>query len=109
LTLHVTAPVTELPAPETLAVKICAAPSLTVAIVGETLTAMLSDSVTVATALACESALLTAVMLTLLTEGKIDGAWYKPVAEIVPAAAFPPVTPFTSQVTFVFAVPVTVA
>jgi hypothetical protein len=62
-----------------------------------------------AEALACESALLTAVTVTLAGDGKSTGALYKPPAEIVPRLAFPPATLFTNQRTLVSAAPVTVA
>jgi hypothetical protein len=41
--------------------------------------------------------------------GTTAGAVYNPFASIVPALAFPPVTPFTCQVTAVFDVPLTAA
>jgi len=41
--------------------------------------------------------------------GTTAGAVYNPFASIVPALAFPPVTPFTCQVTAVFEVPLTAA
>jgi hypothetical protein len=41
--------------------------------------------------------------------GSEEGAVYSPAVEIVPTVAFPPVVPFTCQVTAVLEVPVTVA
>jgi len=70
---------------------------------------MLSISATLADALTCGSALLTASTITVAGEGISSGAVYNPAVEIVPAAALPPVTPFTSHVTLVFAAPATVA
>src|SRR5208282_6440485 len=40
--------------------------------------------------------------------GMADGAVYRPLVEIVPHVEFPPVTPFTCQVTVVSVAPVTV-
>ena len=56
-----------------------------------------------------ESAALVAVTARVAGEGKSGGAVNAPVAVIVPVAALPPGTPFTAQVTFVFAVFMTVA
>ena len=39
----------------------------------------------------------------------LDGAVYRPEVEIVPSVEFPPVMPFTDQVTAVLEVPLTVA
>jgi hypothetical protein len=47
--------------------------------------------------------------VTVGGEGRIPGAVYTPLAEIVPIVGFPPVTAFTFQVTVVFVVPVTPA
>ena len=55
------------------------------------------------------SATLTARMLTVDGEGTVPGAVYKPVDEIVPTLEFPPLIPFTCQVTLVSAVFSTVA
>jgi hypothetical protein len=55
------------------------------------------------------SAWLVAVICTDAGDGKSAGAVYTPPEEIVPAAALPPATPFTLQLTLVFAVFVTVA
>jgi len=72
-TAHVT-PVAELPAPETVAVKVCAPPAVTVVVAGEMVIVMLSVNVRVATALARGSASLTAVTVTAVIVGKIAGA-----------------------------------
>jgi hypothetical protein len=48
-------------------------------------------------------------MLTVFGEGSVAGGVYRPVAEIVPVAAAPPLTPFTSHVTAVLVLLVTVA
>ena len=56
-----------------------------------------------------ESACETAVTVTGFGLGRAAGALYKPFEEIVPTVEFPPVMLFTSQVTAVFDVPVTVA
>jgi hypothetical protein len=48
-------------------------------------------------------------MLTTAGDGTVAGAWYMPVASMVPCATSPPVTPFTCQTTAVFEVFVTVA
>jgi ABC-type Fe3+-hydroxamate transport system substrate-binding protein len=101
--------ITEVFDPAAVAVKICAPPVTTVAIAGETVTPMLADKVTVAVALACGSALLTAVTVTVVPVGRIPGARYRPAVEIAPEVELPPATPFTSQMTFVFELPVTVA
>ena len=47
--------------------------------------------------------------VTLALVGRIAGAVKMPTAEIVPVAVLPPLTPFTSQLTFVFVLPVIVA
>jgi len=108
-TLQVTA-VEGLPVPGvTVAVKSCAVEVETVAEVGSTLIAMLSCNVTVTEALSFGLTCATAVTVTLEPGGKIVGAVNSPAAEIVPVVAPPPLTPFTSHVTFVFASPVTVA
>jgi hypothetical protein len=90
-------------------VNTCVPPVGRVAVAGNTLTEILSCSVTAAELLACGSAALTAVMVALGGEGNIAGAAYIPVAEIVPLPGPPLGTPFTCHVTFVFDVPVTVA
>jgi hypothetical protein len=58
---------------------------------------------------ALAEAALAAETVTTWAEGITAGAAYKPLAEIVPVAAEPPVTPFTCQVTAWLVVPVTVA
>src|SRR5690242_11632296 len=55
------------------------------------------------------SATLTARTVTVACEGGFPGAVYRPVVEIVPSVPFPPVIPFTCQVTRVSAVFWTVA
>ena len=108
-TLQVTA-VDGLPVPGvTVAVKSCAADVESVAEVGSTLIAMLSCNVTAMEALSFGLTCATAVTLTFEPGGRIIGAVNRPIAEIVPVVAPPPVTPFTSHVTFVSASPVTVA
>ena len=76
---------------------------------GETATTTSSLRFTGTEEFACESAWLTAETVTLAGAGRIAGAEYNPVAEIVPTFALPPVTPFTSHVTFVFELPATLA
>jgi hypothetical protein len=56
-----------------------------------------------------ESAWLVAVTCTIAGEGRSAGAVYTPTLEIVPTAAFPPVTPFTLQVTLLLLVFATIA
>ena len=58
---------------------------------------------------ASESAALMALTVTMFGFGKLTGAVKTPADVIVPAAALPPVTPFTCQVTDEFDVPLTVA
>ena len=65
------------------------------------------SSVTAAVALAVASAELVAVTVTVLGFGNVCGATYCPAELMVPAATFPPATPFTDQVTAVLFVPVT--
>ena len=108
LTLQAT-PVTELPEPETDAVKTCAPPVGTVAVSGEIFTVMLSVSVTFAEPETVASAALIAVMVTPGVDGRIAGAVYSPAVEIVPSVALPLTAPFTSQVTAVLEVPASVA
>jgi hypothetical protein len=67
-------------------------------------------SVTVADPDFVTSACDTAVTITgLFGLGTTAGAAYNPFASTIPALALPPVTPFTCQVTAVFAVPLTAA
>jgi predicted polyphosphate/ATP-dependent NAD kinase len=80
-----------------------------VTVPGVTFTEMLSCDVTAAELLTRGSATLTAVTVALGGDGKIVGAAYNPVEEIVPLLALPPGTPFTCHVTLVFEVPVTLA
>ena len=56
-----------------------------------------------------ESAVETAVIVTLDGFGATAGAVYSPDELIVPAVEFPPCTPPALQVTLIFDVPVTVA
>ena len=107
-TLHVTA-IDGLPVPVMDAVNTCAAPVARVAEAGSTLTTMLSCRVTLAEALSLGLAWLTAVTVATALDGRIAGAVKRPAEEIVPVDALPPVTPFTCHVTFVFALPITVA
>jgi len=91
-----------------VAVKICDAPGRTPAAVGEMLTATSLVTVTLADALALAEAWLVAVTV-MAPPGKIAGAMYWPLAEIVPICELPPATPFTLQLTSRFDVPLTVA
>jgi hypothetical protein len=50
-----------------------------------------------------------AVTVTVGGTGTLLGAVYRPFVSIVPTVLFPPVTPFTCQVTAVFVVFTTVA
>jgi len=63
---------------------------------------------------ACETAVTVTGAATLpppLVDvvGTEFGAWYTPEVEIVPAVAFPPVIPFTSQVTALLGCPLMLA
>lgn len=73
LTAHVT-PVAGFPEPVTVAVNTCVPPIRTVADAGEILTAISSFNVTVAVALALESAALVALIVTVVVAGRIAGA-----------------------------------
>lgn len=112
LTLQLT-PVAALPRPEMFAVKTCSPLVGTLAVFGETLTAMSSLRLTLAEPLACAAAWLTAVTVTLGGEGSTCGAVYVavpgPVATIVPKLEFPPATPFTSHEMLASGAPATVA
>jgi hypothetical protein len=66
-------------------------------------------TVTLADADFVMSACDTAVTVTVAGLGTAEGAVYSPEEVIVPTVEFPPVTPFTCQVTAVLEVPVTVA
>ena len=95
--------------PVTEAENCCVAPEASVAIVGEIVTTVGGGAaVTVSVALAeiVGSKLLRAVTVTLSCE-LVEGAEYKPEAEIVPVAALPPAVPFTSHVTLLSVGPVT--
>lgn len=107
-TLHVT-PAAKAPVPLTFAVNTWPPPVATSTGFGETLTLILSSSVTAADPEAEESAALTAVTVTLAGDGKVIGAAYRPEGEIVPTVALPPAIPFTFQLTLVFEAPTTVA
>jgi hypothetical protein len=72
------------------------------------LTAMLLVTVTLAEALALAEAWLVAVTV-ITVPGKIAGAIYWPLVEIVPTCALPPATPLTLQVIPRFVEPLTVA
>jgi hypothetical protein len=65
-------------------------------------------TVTAAPAVFVVSAALTAVTLTFEGVGTPAGAVYSPPEETVPLIEFPPATPFTSQLTPVLGVPLTV-
>ena len=107
LTLHVNCCATP-PDPETVAVKSCEPFVGTVVDEGASVRDIDGAKLTTAEALAVASATLTAVAVTL-EFGVVAGALYSPSDEIVPVMVFPPVTPFTSQVTAEFFVPVTIA
>jgi len=103
-TLHSTA----LPiGPARTAVNCCFCPVSTVADAGEIIEA--AETVTFAEADLVVSASLVAVTVTVLGLGTELGAVYSPVLLIVPRLGFPSCTPFTLQITEVFAFPVTVA
>jgi hypothetical protein len=55
------------------------------------------------------SATLVALIFTEFGVGRTIGAWYFPVASMVPTVEFPLGTPFTVQVTLWFVFPVTLA
>src|SRR5437660_10381285 len=65
--------------------------------------------VTLALSLFVGSAMLVALTDTCAGLGTWAGAVYRPEEEIVPTVAVPPATPFTSQVTFLLLVLVTMA
>ena len=97
--------------PVTVAENCCVFPACTEADVGATETEMVAPPavmVTGTTATLLESTLLTAKIFTLAGEGTAAGAVYRPELEMVPNVELPPVIAFTSQVTAVFDVPVTV-
>jgi hypothetical protein len=66
-------------------------------------------TVTAAEAVWLGSTTLAAFTVTVLGEGGMAGAVYRPLASIVPSVALPPATSFTDQVTPWFVLPVTVA
>jgi hypothetical protein len=85
----------------TLAVNCCVPDSWTEALAGETETDTADITVTDAEADFFGSATLVAAIVTVAGEGKLDGAVYNPLAEILPLVELPPATPFTDQVTLV--------
>jgi hypothetical protein len=98
----------------TVAVKACDAAVATLAVPGEIeiLTGVGEEDevmVTVAEADLVVSACETAVTVTVAGLGTVAGAVKAPDVEIIPVVAFPPVTPFTCQVTAVLVVFCTVA
>src|SRR5207248_2682594 len=64
---------------------------------------------TLALALLLVSATLCALTVTVEGDGTAVGAVYRPAEETLPTVGFPPAVPFTSHVTAVLVVPVTVA
>ena len=98
---HVTA---GLALPVTVAVKVRAEPTCTVAAAGETATTTDgSASVTVAWPNAVVLAADVARTMTVVEAGSTAGAAYTPAALMVPTTDEPPATPFTDQVTAVLA------
>ena len=97
------------PVPETCAVSCALAPVATESVPGEIITCTSLSIVTLADPAAVVSAWLVAVMVAVGEEGNAEGAVYSPEESMVPTDEFPPVLPFTDQVTPVFVVPVTVA
>jgi hypothetical protein len=100
--------------PETEAVNGCRCPTAALALDGVKFSAALLVSVTLAIPAALGFAALTAWTMTVVGEGNADGAVYvvtfaPEIFVTVPMVAFPPTMPFTSQVTLVFADPVTCA
>ena len=73
----------------------------TVAVLGDTVTLVLTDarSVTAAVSLTCGSTTLTAFTRTIAGEGRLAGALYSPAASIIPTVASPPAMSFTSHFT----------
>ena len=95
--------------PVTIAEKDCMPPVSRLTLEGDTLTAMIGWMVTAAEADLVGSATLVAVTVTVAGVGTAAGAVYTPVvAFTVTTVEFPFSSPFTVQVTAVFAVPVTV-
>lgn len=72
-TLH-EKPAAGFPVADMLAVNTCSLPVGMLTVLGATITAMLSSNVTTAEPLACASAWLTAVTVTLGGDGRIAGA-----------------------------------
>ena len=97
--------------PETAAVNCFDKPTCTLAVFGETVTETDVDDGRIVTVAESEFVELTALCAVTVTgaAGTLDGALYRPVADIVPTVEFPPTTPPTSQITAVFLVPETVA
>jgi hypothetical protein len=96
----------------TVAVRVKTAPVPTDTDPGSTLTEIACDAavtVTCADPDLLVSACDTAVTVTVAGPGTLPGAVYRPVPEIVPCVASPPVAPFTCHVTAVFAEFATVA
>jgi len=87
--------------PVTVAVNCCVALTWTLAVFGATVTVTTGVAVIVTVALSdfVESATETAVTITAAGFGTPTGAVYRPVTEIVPLVASPPVTPLTCHVT----------
>jgi hypothetical protein len=108
-TLHATAVFAD---PETSALNCCAVPKVIDGLVGVTVTATVGTTVTVAEADLVESAVLTAVTVTLAGEGATGEAEYTAVNPLVdsdPQVEPLQPTPVTFQLTAVFDVPVTLA
>ncbi len=110
--------------PKTLAVKVCVAPGGRFALGGATLTIMCASTVICALALCDGFAWLTAARVTGFGEGTDAGArnstllagalvttthGFDATTQICPTAALPPAMPPACHVTFVFALPVTLA
>ena len=98
-----------LPAEFTTPVKGREAPSSTGMVCGESETEMSLTIVTAAAELLVASNALVARTETEAGAGRFAGAVYRPPASTVPSAAFPPVIPFTDQITAEFAASLTVA
>jgi len=110
LTLHVTLATV----PLTVAVNVCWAPAASVADGGLSKTGacgavLVGVSVTVAVAVTVVSCCEMAWTVTDDVTRIVDGAVYKPELDITPTDVFPPLIPFTCQLTAVFVAFVTVA
>ena len=92
--------------PITVAVNCCVWPNCKFTLVGATDTVTPELRVTGTFAEDVPFAWAMHVTVTVLGVENVVGAVYSPVVEIVPAVAFPPTTSSTSQVTLVFASPV---